>query len=70
MILAATHEGSEVLMPTTKPSEPAQIPASPPAKGVEDRIPDASRPTLPPDLKAAFEASWARHEAAYRYLGR
>ena len=26
------------------------------------------RPTLRPELQEAFEESWARHEAAYRYL--
>ncbi len=26
------------------------------------------RPTLRPELRAAFEESWARHEDAYRYL--
>ena len=26
------------------------------------------RPTLRPELREAFEESWARHEAAYRYL--
>ena len=28
------------------------------------------RPALRPELRAAFEASWKRNEAAYRYLGR
>jgi antitoxin component of MazEF toxin-antitoxin module len=27
------------------------------------------QPRLSPELRAAFEASWAEHEAAYRYLG-
>jgi len=26
------------------------------------------RHVLPPDLQAAFEASWKQHEAAYKYL--
>ena len=26
------------------------------------------RHPLPPDLQAAFDASWREHEAAYRYL--
>jgi antitoxin component of MazEF toxin-antitoxin module len=26
------------------------------------------RPTLRPELREAFEESWARHEATYRYL--
>lgn len=26
------------------------------------------RPTLTPDLREAFEASWERNEAGYRYL--
>ncbi len=28
------------------------------------------QPTLRPELRAAFEASWERNEEAYRYLGR
>jgi antitoxin component of MazEF toxin-antitoxin module len=27
------------------------------------------QPRLRPKLREAFERSWARHEAAYRYLG-
>jgi antitoxin component of MazEF toxin-antitoxin module len=27
------------------------------------------QPRLRPELREAFEASWAEHEAAYRYLG-
>jgi antitoxin component of MazEF toxin-antitoxin module len=27
------------------------------------------RPTMPPDLREAFEASWRDHEAIYRALG-
>jgi antitoxin component of MazEF toxin-antitoxin module len=26
------------------------------------------RPTLTPDVRAAFDASWERNEAGYRYL--
>jgi putative addiction module antidote len=27
------------------------------------------RPVVSPELREAFEASWQRHEQAYRYLG-
>ena len=34
-----------------------------------DVQPLSVRPQLPPDVRAAFEASWARNEAIYRALG-
>ena len=62
-------------MPVVKPPEPARPPIVPPAPEEakdEDRAsaPEPEKRPLPPDLQAAFEASWERHESAYRYLGR
>jgi len=35
-----------------------------------DVQPLSIRPELPPDVAAAFEASWAQNEAIYRALGK
>jgi antitoxin component of MazEF toxin-antitoxin module len=34
-----------------------------------DVTPLEVRHVLPPDVQAAFDASWQQHEAGYRYLG-
>lgn len=64
------------MIPKNTESEAGQAArSSEPAGGSESetapRHEDAPRePTLRPDVRKAFEASWARNEAAYRYLGR
>ena len=63
-------------MPVVKPSEPVRPATAPPAPEARPEglapIVEESKPAtgLAPELRAAFEASWSRHESAYRYLGR
>ncbi len=49
--------------PTRPPDAKAEIEQSTPA-------PEPEKASLPLDLRTAIEASWARHESAYRDLGR
>ena len=60
-------------------SKTTEIPTDQPANEHKPVVVEPQRPetanqrpsvTLRPELRAAFEASWAHNEAAYRYLGR
>ena len=43
--------------------------ATPAPPAATDTSTPADQPPLPPEIEAAFEASWAEYEEAYRYLG-
>jgi len=63
-------------MPIAKspdPTRPTDAPSAPDSKVEVEQstpAPEPEKASLPPDLRTAIEASWARHESAYRYLGR
>ncbi|MDB5348884.1 MAG: hypothetical protein JWN86_131 [Planctomycetota bacterium] len=66
MPIVKPTESDRPIVQATQPEADVENPQEDPEK----RPPAAGTPILAPELRDALEKSWARHESAYRYLGR